>query len=144
MGQLSGRSRLSSRVATGFGTEQRTPVNPENLGNGFRGFYGRLPSGLVLVQGPNTDPCRVCEGLKGPGVNASSSHRSSLELKSKMSRPEDQLNGLDAPSKIQSMSNDPWPQRKRFRDLVDAKVASGVSKEDQADALGLAFSTFVT
>jgi transcriptional regulator with XRE-family HTH domain len=42
---------------------------------------------------------------------------------------------VSAPKK--SPENDRWPQRRRFFELVDAKVASGVTLEEIAEAMGL-------
>jgi hypothetical protein len=37
-----------------------------------------------------------------------------------------------------------WLQYRRFRELADAQLAGGVSKEDQARGIGIELSTFVT
>lgn len=37
-----------------------------------------------------------------------------------------------------------WPQKQFFRSLVDAKLERGVSKQDQAENIGISYNTFVT
>jgi transcriptional regulator with XRE-family HTH domain len=38
----------------------------------------------------------------------------------------------------------PWPQQEYFRSLVDAKVAKGIPKEQQAKEAGIAETSFTT
>jgi hypothetical protein len=37
-----------------------------------------------------------------------------------------------------------WPQRKKFRELAESRLALGISKEQQAAAIGIEASSFVT
>lgn len=37
-----------------------------------------------------------------------------------------------------------WPQKQFFRSLVDAKLEAGISKQAQADGVGISINTFVT
>lgn len=126
-----------------FRAEQSGPVHPQNPGHGLRCFECGLPTKLILVKGPLGDPRRGGQCLEGAGVNFSRRHDPSLDDSSKVSSVNIHLGDLDGSSNTEGMKK-PWPQNARFRELVDALVASGTSEEAQAEGIGITHSSFVT
>jgi hypothetical protein len=131
-----GRPEIRAEVTTGDGA----------VGSGFNGdslFGGSLSLALLnLVEGPDTHPRGFREIDKGP--NEFDSHGPSLAILANTSSPKNPFPEIGAFVQDIYMNKRHWPQRDFFRSLVDAKLAIGISKEDQAKAMDIAISSLVT
>jgi hypothetical protein len=142
-GRIRGDEMMEGRRSIGRVQEKGLPLYPKDSGYGTGCLDGRLASSLILIESPHTEPSGPSEGLKRAGIDFSLRHNPILDETSKMSRPKIQLPKLDASSNISVMART-WHQQQRLRELVDAKVAAGVSKLDQARGIGIALSSLIT